>query len=222
MGAKTVIRVYKSSFSAVALLNAPENTSPALSTIDVKMAPDIARSLSTRAQWRLLVKTAMVPGQKSLVLDDGDYHEPTIDSPIEAYTVGHTITASLLRAQLVDSETNAVIASFGPKGEQGSPTPLAAAMDHAVLGVLLASVTPAIASALSLTNTDGAMVTTVAPASAAEKAGIKQGDILLKAAGKDIKGPFDVGAALTGVPVGSSTTITLIHQGAHADVTVSF
>ncbi len=186
MGAKTVIRVYKSSFSAVALLNAPENTSPALSTIDVKMAPDIARSLSTRAQWRLLVKTAMVPGQKSLV------------------------------------ETNAVIASFGPKGEQGSPTPLAAAMDHAVLGVLLASVTPAIASALSLTNTDGAMVTTVAPASAAEKAGIKQGDILLKAAGKDIKGPFDVGAALTGVPVGSSTTITLIHQGAHADVTVSF
>jgi hypothetical protein len=221
MGATTTIRVYKSTFSAVALLNVPENSNPPLATMEVKMAPDAARALSTRAQWSLLLKTAMAPGQKSLALDDGDYHQPTIDNPVEAYTAGRTITASLIRAQLIDPESNAVIAAFGPKGEQPASIPTSA-KDHAVLGVLLAPITPAIATALALAGTDGAMVTTVAPASAADKAGIKQGDILLKIAGKDIKGPLDVAAALATVPPGSSASVTLIHQGMHADVTVSF
>jgi hypothetical protein len=221
MGATTTVHVYKSTFSAVALLNIPEYSNSPLATIDVKMAPETARDLSKRAQWRLLLQTVMAPGQKSLVVLDGDYHKPTIDNPVETYTVGHTITASLLRAELIDPESNAVIASFGPKGEQPPPIPTSS-KDHAVLGILLAPISPDIATALGLPGTDGAVVTTVAPASAADKAGIKQGDVLLKVAGKDIKGPLDVSAALATVPAGSTAPVTLMRKGVHTDLTVTF
>jgi hypothetical protein len=37
-----------------------------------------------------------------------------------------------------------------------------------------------------------------------------------------LKGPLDVGAAISTVPVGSSVPISVIHQGASAQVTVTF
>jgi predicted metalloprotease with PDZ domain len=169
-----------------------------------------------------MVRTEMIPDQHSLVLDDGDYLKPTLSDPYELYVVGHTITASLWGAQLVDPDTNAVIAAFAFKGGPGAQSPPAASKDHAVLGVLLAPVTPALVAALSLPSTEGAMVSSVAAGGTADKAGIKVGDILLKIGDTTLKGPLDVGTAISTVPVGSSLPISLIHQGAPAQVRVTF
>lgn len=107
--------VLSSSFSAVAVLNLPESIEGAgAPNSSVTMTPDVAREFFKRAQWQLLIKSAMAPGQRSLVLEDGSYSAPTITAPTEYYVVGKTITAILIRAQLVDPRTGQVVAAFVP------------------------------------------------------------------------------------------------------------
>jgi hypothetical protein len=115
MGVSRTISVYGRKYYGVAILNIPETLGPPLASMSIKMSPEKARDLSTKAAWRITLQTAMMDGQRSLVLNDGDYHKPTIDSPVESYVDGKTITASMMKAELIDSTTGETIATFGHK-----------------------------------------------------------------------------------------------------------
>jgi hypothetical protein len=217
-GAATKVSVFRSTFSSVALLNLPEAPSgTGMATMTVSMAPDAAREFFKRAQWKLLVQIAMAPGQQALVLEDGSYHAPTITEPNESYTVGKTITATLLRAELVDPQTGGVVASFGP---QNAKTGVAKA--KVMLGVQLEPVSLVLATKLGLSDASGGLVHSVAPGSAAELAGIKAGDILLRVGDKAITSPVDVQAAMAGVSPGATIQIEILREQTHSTLKVHF
>jgi hypothetical protein len=91
-----------------------------------------------------------------------------------------------------------------------------------VLGVALSDVSPAIAAAAGFHTRDGAFVVQVAPGSAAEKAGIKAGDILVRFGDRDIKTPLDLQNAVAFMNPGQVTTMRLFRQGSESDVGVIF
>jgi hypothetical protein len=91
-----------------------------------------------------------------------------------------------------------------------------------VLGVALSDVSPAIAAAAGFDTRDGAFVVQVAPGSAAERAGIKPGDILVRVADRDIKTFHDVIDTLASMSPGQVTTMRIFRQGSQSDVGVIF
>lgn len=218
MGAVTTVSVYRNTFSAVALLNAPETLGPPLPAIEIKMPPEVASELSKRAKWRLLLKTAMAPAQKSLVLEDGDYIKPTILSPVESYTAGRTITASLLHAELVDPTTNTVVASFGPKMEINSLS----TQSRVVLGIQMLAIDEKTAALQKLNGPSGVLVITVASKSVAERAGIQPGDTLIRFGDKSVKTAADVQAGVAAISPGTIVPVSLLRQGSKLELQVSF
>ena len=74
-----------------------------------------------------------------------------------------------------------------------------------LLGVQIQNITPDIASALGIDTRAGAIVAKVEPGSAAKKAGIKVGDVIIAVDGKPIRGAADlrnkIGLARVGDPV---------------------
>jgi PDZ domain len=105
----------------------------------------------------------------------------------------------------------------------GSNDPAAAPPRNKVLlGVALSDVSPAIAAAAGFHTRDGAFVNQVAPGSAAEKAGIKPGDILVRVADRDIKTSHDVLDTLASMSPGQVTTMRIFRQGSESDVGVTF
>jgi hypothetical protein len=100
--------------------------------------------------------------------------------------------------------------------------PAAAPRSKVLLGVALSDVSPAIAAAAGFHTRDGAFVNQVAPGSAAEKAGIKPGDILVRVGDRDIKTSHDVLDTLASMGPGQVTTMRIFRQGSESDVGVIF
>jgi hypothetical protein len=218
MGARVKIKTVKDTFSAVAFLNLPESmTQQTYPSTTFKMSPDDARQLFGRAQWQLVVRTAIAPGQKSLVLEDGSYKNPTVTDPYELYTVGKTITASMLRAELVDPQTGTILATFLPKGSAPESD-----KTGVKLGVKMTAIAPAMVTSLGLDSPNGVLVASVDPGSAAEKAGIKAGDILLRIGDTTIKGPADLQSAVAVLSPGSTAVIEVLREHAHSTINVQF
>ena len=92
-------------------------------------------------------------------------------------------------------------------------------IERAYLGVEMAPVTDGIASDLNLPKTEGALLQVVVPRGPADRAGLRGGrtptsdgiraggDLLVKVAGKDIKDPDDVAAAIEGRKPGESVEV---------------
>ncbi len=107
---------------------------------------------------------------------------------------------------LVDMEGNligintAIISGSGGSNGIGFAVPadmVASVMEHlkrdgqvrrGLLGVTIADATPAIVAALEVDVDHGAVVTSVLPASAAEKAGVKLSDVIVEIDGKAVRG----------------------------------
>ncbi len=81
------------------------------------------------------------------------------------------------------------------------------AVDRGWLGVVIQPVTTEIAESLDLANARGVLVTRVAPASPAEKAGLRQGDVVLAFDGKGIRGVRDLTRAVAGAGIGETKAI---------------
>jgi serine protease Do len=81
------------------------------------------------------------------------------------------------------------------------------------LGVMIQPVTPEMADALSLDSAHGAMVTEVRPDSPAAQGGVKQGDIILKFAGKAVAGPRDLAREVAQKAAGSRTDLVVWRDG---------
>jgi serine protease Do len=83
---------------------------------------------------------------------------------------------------------------------------------HSSLGVIVQNLTPQQASALGETIKHGALVSQVLPASPAEKAGLKTGDIIIAANGQAIKSNTALRALTVGLRPKSRLTLTIIRH----------
>jgi len=88
-----------------------------------------------------------------------------------------------------------------------------------ILGVQLYSVTPDIAREFGLTETTGALVAGVAQGSAAERAGIKTGDIIISVNGATMKNSGELRNAIGMLHVGDKVELGLLRDGKPRKVT---
>ena len=86
-------------------------------------------------------------------------------------------------------------------------------VDRGWLGVQIQQITPEIASSLGLKSERGALVSDVTPNSPAARAGLKQGDVIVKFNGKDLDKLHDLPRLVADTPVNSSVDITVWRNG---------
>jgi serine protease Do len=107
-------------------------------------------------------------------------------------------------------EAKAVVAKLEKNGS----------IDHGYLGVEIQPVTKDVADAIGLTNAQGALVNSVTDDSAAAKAGLKSGDIVLKVGENDVKTPKDLSRFVADLAPRDKETITVWRNGEDVDLNV--
>jgi len=88
------------------------------------------------------------------------------------------------------------------------------------LGVQIQQVTPDVADSLGLKAAVGALVTNVTADSPAQKAGLRQGDVILRYDGKDIKDLRDLTRAVADTKPGTRVSLTVWRDGREASLQV--
>ena len=91
----------------------------------------------------------------------------------------------------------------------------------AFLGVEMQQVNPAVAKQLHLVTSTGAVVRKVTAGSAAEKAGLKENDVVVAIDGAEVQRPDDVGAKIRRHKPGDDVQVTIERAGKQQDVTVT-
>ena len=86
------------------------------------------------------------------------------------------------------------------------------------LGVAVQSLTPDLAEALSLDAKQGVVVNGVEPASPAEKAGIKKGDVIVAFRGEPVKSAQDLRNRIGLAAVGTDAPLTVLRDGKRLDL----
>ena len=86
------------------------------------------------------------------------------------------------------------------------------------LGVSTSDVTPEVAKQLGIRASEGAVIAAVSPGSAADKAGLKKGDVLISANGRPIRGSVDVRNRVGLTPVGEEIVLGVERRGARFEV----
>src|SRR5207302_6834595 len=84
---------------------------------------------------------------------------------------------------------------------------------HAFLGVEPTEVTPEIAQRFRLSSPSGALVLQVVPGSAAAKAGLLSGDLIVRFGGRPVRTVEDLLAALRHHKPGDRVAVTVIRDG---------
>ena len=87
------------------------------------------------------------------------------------------------------------------------------------LGVGIQAITDDIASALGLPKNHGEIVSRVEPGYAAAKAGIQQGDVIVRVNNIDVTPDESLSFIVSNLPIGSRVPIELIRHGQHVTVT---
>jgi serine protease Do len=86
-------------------------------------------------------------------------------------------------------------------------------VDRGWLGVQIQQITPEIASSIGLKSDHGAIIADVTNGSPAAKAGVKQGDVILKYNGHDIDKLHDLPLLVAGTPINSKVDMTVWRNG---------
>jgi len=89
------------------------------------------------------------------------------------------------------------------------------------LGVSVQDITDDIAKGLKLKEQSGALVTEVFEGDPADKAGIKQGDIIKEVDGKAVRDTHELLRVVAMVPVGKKVNVKILREGALKDFQVS-
>jgi Do/DeqQ family serine protease len=81
------------------------------------------------------------------------------------------------------------------------------------LGIIAQKVTSDIASSLGLNQTKGVLVSEVQPGSAAERAGIRRGDVITALNGVEVNDPNTFRNTVASTPPGAEVTLTILRDG---------
>jgi serine protease Do/serine protease DegQ len=95
------------------------------------------------------------------------------------------------------------------------------AVKRGVVGVKLRDLTPEAAESLQLVNARGVEISGVAPGSAADRAGIKVGDVVVSMSGVSLESAAQLRNALGLLRVGQTVEMRLLHNGAERRVTLT-
>ena len=93
---------------------------------------------------------------------------------------------------------------------------------RAILGISMQNLDDKKASELKLSSPNGVYIADVAKGSAAEKAGVKKGDVLTAIDGKAVKDGASVQEMITRYHPGDEATLTIIRDGAKKELKVAF
>jgi serine protease Do len=151
------------------------------------------------------------------------------DAPINPGNSGGALVND--RGELIG--INTAILAHGSEGNQGIgfaiPANLArSVMDQIVkygkvqrayLGILPQNVTPAMAQAFGRNNLQGALVGQVTPDSPAQRAGLKNGDIITAINGKPVQDANDLRMTVSMMQPGTSVQLQVIRDGAERNFT---
>ncbi len=85
-------------------------------------------------------------------------------------------------------------------------------VEHSVIGVLVQNITPALADAFNLPNTDGALVAEVNPGSPAKTAGLKSEDVIIKINGKNVYTASQISNTIGLMRPGSKISIAILRN----------
>jgi serine protease Do len=88
------------------------------------------------------------------------------------------------------------------------------------IGLLVQEITPLIARSIGLEDTRGVIVSQVDPASPAEEAGMKRGDVIVEVNGQPIRNFESARKAIFGAEIGDRLEFKLLRQGRTKEVTV--
>ncbi|MGD8429786.1 MAG: DegQ family serine endoprotease [Ectothiorhodospiraceae bacterium] len=88
-----------------------------------------------------------------------------------------------------------------------------------VLGVRIQDLTPDIADAFGIKRKEGALVAQVSPGSAADEAGIQQGDVIVKVNGETVDNANDLANAIGLLQIGDEVDLQLIRDGDRKEIT---
>ncbi|HEV8243207.1 MAG TPA: DegQ family serine endoprotease [Nitrospirales bacterium] len=89
------------------------------------------------------------------------------------------------------------------------------------LGVGIQDLTQDLAKSFGVKQAKGALVGSVAEDSPAERAGLKQGDVIVAYQGKPVEDPAELQRAVTRTPVGTKATMKVIRDGHEQELTVT-
>jgi serine protease Do len=89
------------------------------------------------------------------------------------------------------------------------------------LGVGIQDLTQDLAKSFGVKQAKGALVGSVAEDSPAERAGLKQGDVIVAYQGKPVEDPAELQRAVTRTPVGTKATVKVIRDGHEQELTVT-
>lgn len=89
------------------------------------------------------------------------------------------------------------------------------------LGVAMQDVDAAIADALGIPKDRGTLISRVEPGAAADKAGVKQGDVIVKVAGKDVTPDQTLSYLIGGLKPGTKVPLDIVRDGKPVKVTVT-
>jgi serine protease Do len=88
------------------------------------------------------------------------------------------------------------------------------------LGVNIQDITQELASSLQLKNTKGALVSQIRQDSPAEKAGIRQGDVIIAYDQKDIRDSHELAAVVAATSIGKTVPVKIVRDGREMTVNV--
>jgi serine protease Do len=94
-------------------------------------------------------------------------------------------------------------------------------IDRGYLGVGMQDLTDDIADALGLPKNRGTLVSRVEPGQAAEKAGIKQGDVIVKVGGKDVTPDQTLSYLVANTAPGTKVPLEVLRDGKPQTITVT-
>jgi S1-C subfamily serine protease len=93
---------------------------------------------------------------------------------------------------------------------------------RAVLGITMSPITEEIAKDLKLSSLSGVYINEVSKGSAADKAGLKKGDIIVSINSAAVKSPAEVQAKVGSFHPGDKAVITVVRDGKKQDFEVTF
>jgi len=216
---------------AVLKVDAPNLQSLALGDSDAVQVGDVVLAVGNPLGIGQTVTMGIISAKgRSTGASDGSYEDfLQTDAPINQGNSGGALVNT--RGELVGINSQIISPSSGNIGIGFAiPTNMArhvmeelrsgGRVRRAQLGVTVQGMTSDIATSLGLKDVRGALVSSVSPDSAASRAGVKVGDVILSFNGQPVQDTNTLRNRVANAAPGSEAKVTVIRDGSERDLTV--